>query len=750
MARLSTQPETAKVVALRSGFYALPLNAGQTHLFVRLHNSASAGEDSDASDVEGAQGAAGSSKQLFVTGLPYGASEKGIKAALNKVWGGEDGAVKVKKVELLPAPPATGSVYTLYQQQLAAASVLGEGSAPAIAPLFDFSDGASTSTAAPAPTSAIVTFSSAPSLPPAPYLASTPLNLPAQPSFLASSAARYAFARPHRSLVTAHVDEWMRAFDARKLAEAPAAYTAPETAAAAKKAKKGKKGKAVADVGPLPGSAAEALARHTALQAQLADRNFNPDEAVEDEWQTVTRGGKHGKSLLPTGVAPTLTGYGGVNVKVAGKKRGRASQEEEPKNDAGIKKIVGEGFYRFNKADSRKKELANLKARFEEDKRRVDRLRGSSALDKRTPPGPCLFTKLPVELLDDIFARIPPRGLGEEKDGDATISVRALLSLSLTCCVLSAPARRALYRRPYAVPTLHRNREKHALLFRTLLAQPILFSYIRSAVELGVNVSRFKASGTWSSSATAAAFDPWLFQQEVGRRAALPYVLEIDVAKAGANRPPSVRPLQFPVIASEYSVGSYTPRLVEFAYGGVSSAWDARDVEDVWDYQDHVVGAAVPSSLFQIFPHLTHLTLQNVRNLSLISLETLSTHSPDLKELDFSTSFWPAFSAADFPLLPFHLTNYATDCPPPADSPGEQHLIAAVARFTHLERLNLGGLPVQKDHHCLCRLSGFCRGRGVRLRYEEFVMRWNDSDWGDWGDSSDTSLESSEMGDSEP
>ncbi|BGP18825.1 hypothetical protein JCM10213v2_006905 [Rhodosporidiobolus nylandii] len=428
----------------------------------------------------------------------------------------------------------------------------------------------------------------------------------------------------------------------------------------------------------------------------------------------------------------------------------------------------------------------------------------SAALDKRTPPGPCLFTKLPVELLDDIFARIPPRGLGEEKDGDATISVRALLSLSLTCCVLSAPARRALYRRPYAVPTLHRNREKHALLFRTLLAQPILFSYIRSAVELGVNVSRFKASGTWSSSATAAAFDPWLFQQECGTHLAapgrprlqrlflavpsgahrggvrdfcqafhgapqaLPYVLEIDVAKAGANRPPSVRPLQFPVIASEYSVGSYTPRLVEadfaprlasfagvntlrqFAYGGVSSAWDARDVEDVWDYQDHVVGAAVPSSLFQIFPHLTHLTLQNVRNLSLISLETLSTHSPDLKELDFSTSFWPAFSAADFPLLPFHLTNYATDCPPPADSPGEQHLIAAVARFTHLERLNLGGLPVQKDHHCLCRLSGFCRGRGVRLRYEEFVMRWNDSDWGDWGDSSDTSLESSEMGDSEP
>lgn len=347
MARLSTQPDNAKAVSLRSGFYVLPFNSGAVNLFVRLHNSFDAQDDDD---EEGRAQEASGSKQLFVTGLPLGTSEKGLKAALGKVWGDE---VKVKKVELLPAPPAVGGLYSLAQQEAALALAAGDG-IPPIAPLFDPS-AASTSTAIPPPPSAIVTFTSSPSLPPPPYPAATPLNLPAAPSFLASSAARHASYRPHRSTVAAHVDEWMQAYDARKLAAAPAAYVAPEAPAAAKKAvKKGKKGKATEDVGPLPGSAAEALARHAALMAQREDRSFNPDAEDDGEWQTVSRGGKHGTSLLPTGVVPTVSGYGGISVKVAGKKRGRSS-EEEPKNDAGIKKIVGEGFYRFNAADSRKK-----------------------------------------------------------------------------------------------------------------------------------------------------------------------------------------------------------------------------------------------------------------------------------------------------------------------------------------------------------------------------------------------------------
>ena len=86
------------------------------------------------------------------------------------------------------------------------------------------------------------------------------------------------------------------------------------------------------------------------------DRDHNPDEIQDGEWTLVTGGGKHGKSLLPEGVVPNLEGYGGVTVKVATKKRGKQSEQEEELNrDAGIKKIVGEGFYRFNKADSRRK-----------------------------------------------------------------------------------------------------------------------------------------------------------------------------------------------------------------------------------------------------------------------------------------------------------------------------------------------------------------------------------------------------------
>lgn len=345
MARLSTQPESVKAVPLRSGFYALPLNHGKTHLFARLHHGAA---------LEGQDEGAESGKQLFVTGLPVGVSEKGLKAALGKVWGDSP---KVKEVRLLPAASTRGHT-TLYEKEIAAAQAAEGAGAPEIAPLFDPSE-ASTSTAIPPPHSAIVTFASTPSLPPPAYPSTTPLTLPAAPSFLAVSADRHSRARPHRSVVIAHVDDWMRAYDLRKAAAAPASYD-PEAARAAaeeakgKKAKKGKKGKAV-DVGPLPGSAAEALAKYQAEMARKNDAAFNPDAEDDGEWQTVARGGKHGKSLLPTNVVPTLTGYGGVNVKVAGKKRGKAAAEEPMNMDAGVKKIVGDGFYSFNRAEGRKR-----------------------------------------------------------------------------------------------------------------------------------------------------------------------------------------------------------------------------------------------------------------------------------------------------------------------------------------------------------------------------------------------------------
>ncbi|GAA5872407.1 hypothetical protein JCM1840_006054 [Sporobolomyces johnsonii] len=369
MPRLATQPEAIQPVPLRSGFYALPFSSGQHHLFARVHSGV-APEDGDAPAP---------SHQLFVTGLPLGMTEKGLKSTLGKVWEGN----KVKAVEMLPA--TAEGVLSLYQRELTAAKHASVVQGISISPLFD-PDSPSTSATVPPPPSAIVTFSSSPAFPPPAYSSTTPLSLPAAPPFLASSASRHALARPHRSIVIAHVDSWMNAYDARKLAAAPAAYSVEallatreaDKKAAAKKGK-GKKGKqaAAADVGPVPGSAAEALARHAAQVALANDRTHNPDEVQDGEWTLVTGGGKHGKSLLPTGAVPTLQGYGGISVKVAGKKRGRAAADEDQNLDAGIKKIVGQGFYRFNKAEGRRQDLAALKSKFEEDKARVDRLRSN-------------------------------------------------------------------------------------------------------------------------------------------------------------------------------------------------------------------------------------------------------------------------------------------------------------------------------------------------------------------------------------
>lgn len=365
MGRLSTQPELAQAISLRSGFYALPLNSGKTHLVVRLHHGLTDDLEHDAAaENAGAQ----ASKQLFVTSLPAGVSEKGLKAAFGKVFGGTAGDEnKVKAIRFLPAGSSRGYT-TLLEQDLATSAVSAGEGAPEIAPLFDPNQVASTSTSAPSPQSAILTFSSPPTLPPPSYPASTSLTLPVAPSFFAVSAARHDLARPHRSIVTAHVDEWMRAYDARKAAAAPAAYSAEEAAAAAAqearqaKKRKGKKGKAV-EAAPLPGSAAEALAQHAANRARYNDAKFNPDEADEGEWQTVSRGGRHGKSLLPTGVVPSVGGYGGVTVKVAGQKRGRLADAEAPKLDAGRRKIVGDSFYAHSRAQARSKGRSGFHSR---------------------------------------------------------------------------------------------------------------------------------------------------------------------------------------------------------------------------------------------------------------------------------------------------------------------------------------------------------------------------------------------------
>ncbi|KAL8281513.1 hypothetical protein RQP46_006197 [Phenoliferia psychrophenolica] len=178
----------------------------------------------------------------------------------------------------------------------------------------------------------------------------------------------------------------MANYDQRQAALVPTSYTpalkssSSSSSQTPSKSSLKKKG-AGKDVGPVPGSAAFALAAHSAAQLASQDRSLNPDEVVENEWTLVSRGGKHGQSLLPAGAVPTLLGYGAVTVGVArkgGKKRSSTVRDEEDGvGDQGIKKIVGDGFYRFTKEDGRRKDLENLKARFEEDKERVGRFRES-------------------------------------------------------------------------------------------------------------------------------------------------------------------------------------------------------------------------------------------------------------------------------------------------------------------------------------------------------------------------------------
>lgn len=333
MAKLRTQPAQAKVTSLRSGFYCLPL-ANDVHLYARLHH----GQDLD----EPSTSAPPSTNSLFITSLPLGASNKSITKLVSAVYPD----LSVRRVELL-AP--TGSVDSLLARELITAAVDGSK----ISPLFETEHALKGDFKVPS-RSCIVEFDGTPALPPPAYSSALGFPLALATSALAASLARHALARPHPSSITAHADSWMQQFDQRKIATVDASRPTPLAAAAAvmskTAAKKLARQKLKEPAAPLPGSAGHALALHAAAQAKAKDRSVNPDEVDEEGWTLVTGGGKHGKSVLPEGVLANVGGYGGVSVKVAGK-TGKGSQAEA---DAGIKQIVGDGFYRFKKEEGRR------------------------------------------------------------------------------------------------------------------------------------------------------------------------------------------------------------------------------------------------------------------------------------------------------------------------------------------------------------------------------------------------------------
>lgn len=363
MGRLSTQPSQATAIPLRSGFFALPLDSATSHLYARLHSAQLEVEEDDVEEEAAEEESASKGKQLFITGLPLGVTDKSLKATLKQLYPSN----KILAVHLLPSTASTPSL-TLLSREMSAASV----DSSTIDPLFPSATASSSSSALPPPPSALVTFTSVPALPPAPYPAATPLLLPTATSYLTTSSQRHALARPHLSTIIAHSDTWMVDYDRRKLATVPAHYTpiastgAPLTATQKKKARvAAAKAAKRAGAQPVPGSAAYALQQHQAQVARAKDREDNPDEVKEGEWTLVTGGGRHGKSLLPTGVKPNLAGYGeGTTVKVvkakpSGRRKeagGSGSDEEggEEEYDQGIKKIVGDGFYSFVKNQQRR------------------------------------------------------------------------------------------------------------------------------------------------------------------------------------------------------------------------------------------------------------------------------------------------------------------------------------------------------------------------------------------------------------
>lgn len=348
MARLTTQPSASVIkpaIPLRSGFYAVPFltsssSTKENWIYVRSHKTGEdQGTDEEQNEVN----------KLFVTGLPYGFTAKSIKTTFTKLYP----LNQIVHVELLTA--ATGST-TLYDHE-----VISSTAYPSVTPLFP-----STSTQ-PFPSlssSALITFSSHPTLPPS-YSTPPILSTPTLPLYVNSASTNYALARPHLSTIISHSDSWMTAFDARRLTSAASALSTafitheiagPSSSrelTSMKKGKKGKKGKKNSVDGPAPGSAAAALLAHTQSLANAANRKINPDQVVEEDWTFVSRGGKHGKSLLPTGAPATLVGYGGKTVKVAKAKK-LGEEVEKGEMVEGMKMIVGEGFYRFRKDEKRR------------------------------------------------------------------------------------------------------------------------------------------------------------------------------------------------------------------------------------------------------------------------------------------------------------------------------------------------------------------------------------------------------------
>lgn len=312
---------TSGCVALRSGFYAIP--SGGRYLFVRHKH------DAETSELH--------ADTLFVTNVQHSADTVQLSKALSRCFGSKILALE----DLKTLQDATT---TLLKHEIAQSTSTDD-----VTPLFASHLGMDDDGVFPSRTY-VVTFAQAVDLPP-----SRPLKVPAtvKASFLEQCVQRHDGARPIRSIIIAHADEWMRQYDARQR-RAPhqnVGSSPPSTQTAKKKEKRAKKRRSETIE---KGSAASAVSRH--LQQQ-AETNID-GEANADGWTLVSRGGRHGKSTLPEDAKPTVRGYGSRTVKVA--KAAVTGENDISNAEAGVKQIAGDGFYRFKKDEARRQGICSF------------------------------------------------------------------------------------------------------------------------------------------------------------------------------------------------------------------------------------------------------------------------------------------------------------------------------------------------------------------------------------------------------
>lgn len=335
---------SVKLQKVSAAFYALPVRIGSSstsYTYISPRASWDAPSRSSTGEAEAGDKEKGDGRTLYITGLPIGCTEEGLKNAFERASGS---GVEVRLQEGGRSPSWRLSVRDRDQQvsELALVSATDDAdeASTSIPPLLVSSSSKSLPSHRP---SAHVRFASPEAL--QRFLALPSSSLPLRlsvpsTSFLSRYKAEYDRTTQSPEDVKLHADAWMTAFES----------------------------------GQIPSLSASAPSAGASTDVPV-DAPPNADEAGDGEWTLVTRGGHHGRSsTLPTQPLSALPGSSdpfsqrsmALRDATAGAKvmkRGfgetiKREREDEAEGGGGRKKRRGgdlvKGFYRYEKAESRK------------------------------------------------------------------------------------------------------------------------------------------------------------------------------------------------------------------------------------------------------------------------------------------------------------------------------------------------------------------------------------------------------------